>query len=299
MDRSTAKKGGFDRSQEDLGNVVEFGHINLAVPDQGLATLFYVSGMGLTRDPYMMPGIDLMWVNVGRTQFHLPTRPAMVLRGTLGLVVPDIDAALARLAIIEKALRTTKFSFRRNDNVIDVTCPWGNRFRLHAPDVKRFGPITLGMPYVEFDVPEGTSLPSIAAFYRDILGGIGYVEADERGEYACASVGPANRFLFRSTDASVPAFDGHHVQITLADFSGPHRKLKERGLVTQESDQHQYRFQEIVEPNSGKLLLMLEHEVRSMRHPMYGRPLVNRNVEQTNRNYTPGYDAWQWAMPLG
>jgi hypothetical protein len=32
--------------------------------------------------------------------------------------------------------------------------------------------------------------------------------------------------------------------------------------------------------------------VRSLRHPLYGRPLVNRNPAQTNRGYLPGRDAF-------
>jgi hypothetical protein len=32
--------------------------------------------------------------------------------------------------------------------------------------------------------------------------------------------------------------------------------------------------------------------VRCMTHPLYARPLVNRNPAQTNRNYVPGRDAW-------
>ena len=61
--------------------------------------------------------------------------------------------------------------------------------------------------------------------------------------------------------------------------------------MTEESDQYQYRFQDIVEPDSGKVLFTIEHEVRSMTHPLYARPLVNRNPTQTNRNYAAGYDA--------
>ena len=72
----------YDRSQGDLGNIVELGHVNLTVPDQRLATIFYVSGLGLTRDPYMMTGVDNMWVNAGRTQFHLPTGAPQALRPT-------------------------------------------------------------------------------------------------------------------------------------------------------------------------------------------------------------------------
>jgi hypothetical protein len=37
----------------------------------------------------------------------------------------------------------------------------------------------------------------------------------------------------------------------------------------------------------------VEHEVRSLRHPLYGRPLVNRNTAQTNRNYFRGQDGFR------
>ena len=43
----------FDRSDEDIGNILNMEHINLTVPDQGMAALFYVSGLGLTRDPLL------------------------------------------------------------------------------------------------------------------------------------------------------------------------------------------------------------------------------------------------------
>ena len=44
----------FDRAAEDLGNSIHLEHVNVRVPDQRLATLFYVTGLGLTRDPYLM-----------------------------------------------------------------------------------------------------------------------------------------------------------------------------------------------------------------------------------------------------
>ena len=48
---------------------------------------------------------------------------------------------------------------------------------------------------------------------------------------------------------------------------------------------------------SGEKLCQIEHEVRSMRHPMFARALVNRNPEQTNNRYSPGHEAAMWAMP--
>src|ERR1700730_7738069 len=87
----------FDRTAEDLGNSVHLEHVNVTVPDQHLATLFYVTGLGLTRDPYLMVSDTNMWVNVGRSQFHLPSGDAQVLRGHTGIVIAGRQALLDRL----------------------------------------------------------------------------------------------------------------------------------------------------------------------------------------------------------
>jgi hypothetical protein len=286
----------FDRTVEDLGNIVELGHVNVTVPDQGLATAYYLMGLGLTRDPYLMAGLENMWVNVGRGQFHLPTRGAQVLRGTTGLVLPDLEALLQRLHYAKKFLEGTQYSYREAGDVVETTCPWGNRIRVHAPDPAKFGPMRLGMPYVEIDVTEGTDLNAIARFYKEILGGIAGVAKDERGPYAWASCSGECKVIYRETKAELPEYDGHHIQITLADFSGPHKKLVERGLITEESDQHQYRFLDVVDVDSNKPLVRIEHETRSMRHPMFNRVFVNRNPDMSNRNFVPGYEVGQFAL---
>ncbi len=286
----------YDRAEEDLGNIVAFEHVNVRIPDQGLSTLFYVTGLGLTRDPYIMTGVDNMWINVGRSQFHLPTGEPQVLRGHVGLVMPDRAALVARLASVGRRLDGTHFAFREANDCIEVTSPWGNRLRCYEPDPARFGRITLGMPYVEFEVPAGTA-GGIVRFYRRALGAPARIDENGRGRAAHVAVGIDQEFVFRETDEATPAYDGHHVQIYIADFSGPHRWLAERGLITEESDRHQYRFADIVDPEDGRVLFTVEHEVRSMRHPLYARPLVNRNPVQTNLHYAPGHDAWIWGMP--
>src|ERR1700692_3643933 len=88
----------YHRAVEDIGNIVGLGHVNTAIPKQRLSTLFYVTGLGLTRDPFINTGIDNMWINVGQSQFHLPTGRIEVLRGITGLVLPDRAALLERLA---------------------------------------------------------------------------------------------------------------------------------------------------------------------------------------------------------
>lgn len=286
----------FDRTAEDLGNIVELGHVNVRVPDQSKAIAFYLMGLGLTRDPYLMAGLDNMWVNVGRGQFHLPTRGTDVVRGTTALVMPDLDALLKRLDGAKTYLEGTEFSFREAGDTVEAVCPWGNRIRVHAPDPDRFGPMRVGMPYVEFDIPAGTDLAAIAKFYVEILGGIAGVDSDERGPYAWARTSAESRVIYRETTAPVPEYDGHHIQITLVDFSGPHKKLLERGLISEESDQHQYRFLDIVDVDTNKPLFRIEHETRSMRHPMFGRTFINRNPDMNNRNFVPGYEVGLWAL---
>ncbi|MGE0221890.1 MAG: VOC family protein [Acetobacteraceae bacterium] len=296
MNDTMAAAPAFDRTQEDLGNIVELGHVNVTVPDQGKATSFYLSGLGLTRDPYLMAGVENMWVNVGRGQFHLPTRGEQVLRGTTALVLPDLEALLRRLHNVRGQLEGTKFDFREAGDVVETVCPWGNRIRCHAPDADKFGPLRLGMPYVEFDVPAGTNLDAIVRFYREIFGGIAGTGRDERGPYAWAQCSMESKVTFRETDRPQPDYDGHHIQITLVDFSGPHRKLLERGLITEESDQHQYRMLDIVDLDTNKPVFRIEHEVRSMKHPMFNRVFVNRNPDMNNRNFIPGYEVGIWAL---
>jgi hypothetical protein len=285
----------YDRTIEDIGNVVALEHVNTRIPDQQLATLFYATGLGLTRDPYLMTGVTNMWINAGRSQFHLPTGQPQVVRGHTGLVIPNREALVRRLNAVGKPLEATHFAFSEHDDHVAATCPWGNRIRCYEPGA-RFGAMMLGIPYVELEVPPGTA-EGIARFYREVLATMATAGVDARGPHARASVGAGQHLIFRETDAPAPAFDGHHVAVYLADFSGPYRRLRERRLVTEESDQHQYRFQDIVDPDGGRVLFTIEHEVRSMRHPLYARPLVNRNPHQTNRTYVPGYEEQNWALP--
>jgi len=289
MDQKT-----FDRAAEDLGNAIHLEHVNVTIPDQRIASLFYGAGLGLTRDPYLMVMDDNMWMNVGRSQFHLPSGKAQVLRGKTGIVIEGREDLLKRLATVKPKLADTKFNFTETNDYVEATCPWGNTIRLHEPDAARFGRINLGIPYVEFDVPVGTA-KGIAKFYREMID-VPAVVVNGDGTTAKVTVGKNQNLLFRETDKPLPDYDEHHVQIYVVNFSGPHQRLGARGLVNREDNQYQYRFRDIVDLDSGKLLFTIEHEMRSLTHPMFLRPLVNRNPTQTTRNYSAGYDAMSWAM---
>jgi hypothetical protein len=280
----------YDRTAEDVGNIVHLEHFNVVHNDQRLATLFYVVGLGGTRDPYLFVGLDNMWVNFGRTQAHLPSRGAApkpeVLRGRIGLVVPSLAELKTRLERVAPALQQSRFSFSFSDSCVETTCPWGNRIRCHAP-TPEFGPIDLGIAYIEFDVPPG-SAEGIARFYTEVMGSPARADAGR----ATVSVGRHQKLIFSETAEELPAYDGHHIQIYLSDFSGPYQRLKQRDLITMETDAHEWRLQWLVDPRDNLKLFQIEHEVRSMKHPLFGRPLVNRNTGITNMTYVAGHDAF-------
>ena len=83
------------------------------------------------------------------------------------------------------------------------------------------------------------------------------------------------------------------MQIYLADFSGPYSACSRAISSRSETDEHEYRFVDIVDLRDATVKFKLEHEIRSMRHPLFGRPLVNRNPAQTNRAYVRGQDAFE------
>jgi hypothetical protein len=285
----------YDRDSQVVGNIVHLEHFNVVIDDQRLATLFYVTGIGGTRDPFLFTGLENMWVNFGRTQCHLPSRGSRpeVVRGTIGFVVPSLDELKKRLEHAGREMKRvvpekeTKFSFTSHPDFVEATCPWGNRVRCHAPSPE-FGATELGIVYVDFDVPPGTA-EGIARFYRDVLRS----PARHEKNRAVVSVGRNQKLYFTETSRPLPEYDNHHIQVYIADFGSPYHWLKERGLITMETDENEWRFQWIVDPKDGRKLFQIEHEVRSMKHRLFNRPLVNRNHAITNMTYVAGFDAFR------
>ncbi|MEM7341232.1 MAG: VOC family protein [Actinomycetota bacterium] len=283
-----------DRRSDDVANIVAFEHVNVFVPDFELATVFYVNGLGLTRDPYIDLGPSLMWINAGAQQFHLPKGDPQVLRGTIHLRVPDLGRLQARLARIAPVLAGTRFSFTASSPggraEIAVTGPWGNRFVCRQTPVG--ASMAVGMDAVEFPVRSGAAA-GIGRFYQQVMGARVSVAAGE----CRVTVGPGQTLRFVETADPIADYDGHHLAVYLATVSAPHQWLVERGLVIEETDDHQFRFTAVVDPDTGEQLFEIEHEVRSLHHHLFGRPLVNRNPDQTLPAYVPGADALLPASP--
>ncbi|MBF2759049.1 MAG: hypothetical protein ISN28_06510 [Ectothiorhodospiraceae bacterium AqS1] len=272
----------FDPASQDVGNIVSLEHVNLAVPNQERATDFYIDGLGLTRDPYLMAGTDNLWVNCGRHQFHLPQGEAQRWRGCIGLRLPRLDTLEERLERIAPKLEGSLFAWqRKSPKQIEVRCPWGNRFRIHEDTAAGAGsnggvsgkrPSSPALVYLEMPVRSGEAA-KIERFYRKFLKAPGRTEKGR----ALINAGPGQQLIFvEQARASEEDYDGHHFAIYIADFSGVYHALADKGLITEIDNDWQFRFVDIAPQRNAKALFRVEHEVRSLHHPLYMRALVNR-----------------------
>src|SRR5439155_1143965 len=130
------------------------------------------------------------------------------------------------------------------------------------------------MGYVEFTVPEGTA-DGIARFYREVFYAPACVKENGEGRAAHVGAGYKQELVFRETDQKIPEFDGHHLQVYAQEFSGPHDELEKRGLITEESDQYQYRWQDIV--------LTGAYRFPAMESVVFGRPFAEALAQEVDR----------------
>jgi len=303
---------------QDVGNVLHLEHINLEVTDLGACTVFYMEALGLTRDPFQRVGPGTSWVNIGLSQFHIITKEGQekgeVIDGHVGLIVPSIDDVIKSLkaAVVKyKNFHNYSYKFELEENLssvgksipspflsdisryINVTCPWGNTFRIYENNESINYRGGLGIAYIELFCNKGTAA-KIGTFYQKFLGTPPALVGQqvENGDLAFAKViiGPKQVLVFRETDRKV-AYSTYHFCIYIADFSGTYHKFAKNNLfftkhkfddkcetIEQALFYSQFRFDRIVDPdNISEVLFVLEHEVRSVVHPNYLRPLVNRS----------------------
>lgn len=266
------KSNTYDRKTQDVGNIVLFEHLNLKVPDFDTAIRFYVEGVCMTRDPFYMVGPDNMWLNNGSQQLHFQKGNAQVFRGEVVLVVPELQHVADSLKRVEPYLSGSQFSWEQESHCIVAACPWGNRFRVYEHwdgfDKPR------GIPHLQAVIPHNAG-QFIARFYRSVFDARVDVATESAAE-VMVTVGPGQTLCFKETDKEIAEFDGHHICVYLANLSPSYDWLLERNLVTSEDNVFQYRFQKIVDPETDQTLYEIEHEVRSLHHPMFMRSLVNR-----------------------
>lgn len=255
-------------------------HVNVRVPDQGLAALFYVSGMGFTRDPYVDFDDWNMWINVGREQFHTPKGEPQVFRGEIGIRMPSLEDLERRLSRLSQRFEDSRFSFRESRAGIEVTCPWGNRLVCHESRADEY---PMGIEQIRIQVPE-SSMAAIHHTYEALLG----TQVKRVGSDLHVPAGPAQSLVYHASDPPPLPYDGHHLAIYIDNFQQAHSHFESEGLVSAKMPPHEFRFVDFRDPGSKEVVWQLEHEVRSTGHPMFGRDLVNRNPANTLLNYARG-----------
>eukprot|EP01087_Luapelamoeba_hula_P008477 TRINITY_DN2113_c0_g1_i2.p1 TRINITY_DN2113_c0_g1~~TRINITY_DN2113_c0_g1_i2.p1 ORF type:complete len:245 (+),score=22.77 TRINITY_DN2113_c0_g1_i2:448-1182(+) len=229
--------------------------------------------------------------------------PLQVVGGHLGLVMPSLQELEERLKRVSSTLADTKFSWKRQtvngtkyipealDEYIQVTCPWGNQFRVYQVPVPDEGIPELSVRYVEEICHRGTAV-HIASFYSKYFEALTRIidyhdPSGEKLHIARVRMGPKQHVFFKEVTEEVPEWSGYHIAIYIGAFSKLYKRFDEKELLhkgNRFSDNydtledalrcHQFRVSKI--RADKRTVHVLEHEIRSLNHPSYMRPLVNR-----------------------
>ncbi|GJQ08934.1 hypothetical protein GpartN1_g725.t1 [Galdieria partita] len=305
---------------QDCGNIVQWEHINIDVPDSDITFYFYFQALGLTVDPYLPSQFynRVYWANVGQQQFHLVRwKHAQVIQGgKLVLQVPCLEQLESRLKAAEPKLKGTCFQWNKEEeeepskaHVIHVTCPWGNSFMFveneRIPRTCGFFPLVpypwkLGLCALMTSCAKDSS-KGIAKFFRNVL----FARVLETENSAIVCLGPRQSIVFEEKEdrklpeyvpgrKEDPMYPDYHLCVYIAEFEKAYQRVEELELLYNDhifSDKiysyqdallhNQFRFRDIIdldahERGERRVLYQLQFETRSLYHPYYMRPLVNR-----------------------
>jgi hypothetical protein len=244
-------------------------------------------GFNFNQDPYHSELSRSMWFNIGYQQIHVPVQsPSQIIGGALGIVVPDLESVMNSLTLVEPKLENTKFSWKKHDQTtLLVTDPAGSAIRVHQYDPStmyvRGG---LGVSYIQIHCPPH-SLSMIHQFYTKYFRAESILTDDQLKIIA----GPGQHIIFEESEQFI--FDGgYHICVYINDFEHAYHRFEKDGLLYHEHSNSdgaktiqearanfQFRINDITSTD-GSVLMCLEHEVRSMYHPSFMRPLMNRSV---------------------
>ncbi len=268
----------FGTTNPEIGGIVHLDHVNFETPDHEMATVFYLNGLGFTRDPYRRADEQNMGINVGLQQFHLPRRGQQTppFHGVVGLVVPDMDAIKKRFDLLSELgkFEATPYRWDEEDNSVLLTSPFGVQFRLHKADHIVFQR-PLGIAYVEVSVPVDTA-QGIAGFYNKIVRAPVEV-CDIAGEQtALVSAGPHQQIRFIERSLTDYRTHSMHVSYHVTHYNELRETLADHGSLMGAGRGEVFFFNKIFNPDTGEFLFEIQNEVRSIYHPDFMRPLINR-----------------------
>ena len=155
--------------------------------------------------------------------------------------------------------------------------------------------MSLGLPYIAFDVPKGAA-EKIGSFYRKIMGIPAEIDKHRNLSRAKVLVGKEQYLYFNEVDGAIAAYDGHHIQLYIVKFSGPHRNLNDAASFPRKAISTGTAQEKIVDPDSGELAYELEHEIRSVTHPLSRASARQSQSCADEPPYHPGHDALAWTV---
>ena len=263
----------------EVGGILHLEHFNFEMQDHELATLFFMNGLGLTRDPYKRTDETNMGVNIGLQQFHLPRRgnPTPPFYGEIGLIVPDLAAAHVRLERVQKLghFDGTQYEMMEvSDDQLLVQSPWGVCMRLWRPGVLPFQR-PLGLVYVDIPVAPGTA-EKLSAFYVNLLAAPFQMEDLDGETSAVVSAGPYQQLRFRERELEDYNLYAFHVAYYISNYNRVRDTAIGAGVLLGEGKGQVCFIEGPFDPETGELLLAFQQEWRSVYHPDFMRPLVNR-----------------------
>lgn len=143
------------------------------------------------------------------------------------------------------------------------------------------------MPYIELHSQEGTA-EGLSSFYTVFFHASTRVQKDNETSQCIVDIssGQELRFIEREDAPSRRDYDereerAYHICIYVEDFKEAYERCASQDLIWENprfpadsattweeaKKQQQFRVREVVEPGSGDLLMLLEHEVRGLAHP--------------------------------
>ena len=261
----------------EIGGIAHLEHVNFTVADYDLASVFFIAGLGFTRDPFTRTDETNMAINVGQQQYHLPRRSVGTppMHGVIGIITPELDAVKRRFDDLarEGVFDGTPYSYTVSQDGHEIMSPFGVRMRLHPRGNLPF-PRVLGLPYVEIPVPMGSAV-GIGRFYERVMQAS--VAHEDSGRAVRVTMGPYQWTRFIETDGLSDYDNGtFHIAYYVSHYNAVFDTINDRGDLLGGGDDQVFFFKNIFDPDTGKKVFGLENEVRSFYHPDFMRPLINR-----------------------
>lgn len=263
----------------EIRGILHLEHFNFEGADHDIATIFFMNGLGFTRDPYRRVDETNMGVNIGMQQFHLPRRgnPTPPFYGEVGLIVPNlplIKARLERLAEMGKFDGTPYNLAMLDDGTMRVMSPFGISLRLYSPgSIPFLRP--LGLAYIDIPVEPGKTEP-LEKFYRDLVD-TPTTLCELAGEKSLiVTFGPYQYVRFREREIEDYELYSFHVAYYVTNYNPYRDRVIEQESLQGEGLGQVFFFDELFDPDTGDMILRFPQEVRSVYHPDFMRPLVNR-----------------------